>query len=380
MSLLNSFYAWLLALAAYGTIDFNDYTLLETNDKGFSFYLSESDNFIIDESIANHMRAHTVDHGGLESIYGEPFVFGIKSAEGAIIAAIAGVIITGTYQKSAIDSLCSIGSLWVDEAYRHQGLGTFLISQVQNYARQQGCKTMQLDTDEIDHAHDFFQKMGFDDIATIPSPKHLQGHEVYFMRKNIHNNQMSVIDISDKGYEMYQGHPLVDDDLWSLFQSNQLFDFHRVKRTLTDSLASFIWTNESQQYVDFMKENLKKYRKSQGAANSENEFTIFIVSPEGKIIGGAIGEVESFKYFGNWLNILDVAIDEKYRKHSLGRELFKHVDAYAKTKSCRYLELGSGESEAPRFYEKVGFTCEMTLPGSFNPNNDPGNCLRKYLD
>ena len=380
MPLLNSFYAWLLALAAYGTIDFNDYILLETNDKGFSFYLSESDNYVIEETIANHLRAHGAEHGGMEGIYGEPFVFGIKSAKGAIIAAIAGIIITGTYQGSMIDPFCFIGRIWVDEAYRHQKLGTFLIGQVQNYAHQQGCAKIQLDTDEIDQTHNLFQKMGFEDVAIAPSPKNLPGHEYYWMRKNIHNNQMPVINISEKGYEMYQGHPLVDDNLWSLFQSNQLFDFHRVKRTLTDSLTSLVWTNEAQQYIEFMRKNLKKYRISQGAAHSKNEFTIFIVSPDKKIIGGAFGDVESFKNFGNFLKIHDVAIDANYRKHSLGRELFKHVDAYARSKHCKYLELGSGESEAPIFYEKVGFTREVTLPASFNPNNDAGNLLRKYLE
>ena len=89
MPILHSFYAWLLALAVYGTVDFNDYHLLYTNEQGFRFYLDETENFVINESVRNYLRAHTSNYGGFESIYGEPFVFGITLPDGQVVATIA---------------------------------------------------------------------------------------------------------------------------------------------------------------------------------------------------------------------------------------------------------------------------------------------------
>lgn len=386
MPLLNSFYAWLLALAAYGTIDFNDYRLLHTNEKGYSFYFDESgfsstDNYIVRESMGNYLRAHNIMHlQHLADYSHESVVFGIKSKEGVIIAGISGVIMTGTFQGSKITPLCSIRLFWVDEEYRHQGLGNFLMQQIEDYASKQGCETMLLNTDEIYHTHNFFKKRGFSDLVITPSPKHLGGHAEYHMQKNINQSEIVKVELPDNGYKVFIGHPLQADSLFGLFQWNELFNFRHIRRSLIDSITNFIWTDEAQGYVDFIQEKLKIYRKSQGTAHTENEYTIFITSPDKKIIGGAIGEIQSFSNFGNWCYIDDVSIDIDYRQHQLGRELFKQIDDYARSKNCRYLHVETGEWQARGFYEKVGFKVEATFPRSEYNKNQEWYVLRKYLE
>jgi len=60
--------------------------------------------------------------------------------------------------------------------------------------------------------------------------------------------------------------------------------------------------------------------------------------------------------------------------------LFKQIEAYARSKNCRYLELETGEWQARGFYEKVGFTVMTTLPRSDHSWNQEWYILRKQLE
>ncbi len=70
--------------------------------------------------------------------------------------------------------------LWVDEAYRHQGLGAQLLKVAEEEARRRGCHGAQLDTMSF-QALPFYQKQGYslfgqlDDFAA--------GHCRYFLKK-----------------------------------------------------------------------------------------------------------------------------------------------------------------------------------------------------
>ena len=214
----------------------------------------------------------------------------------------------------------------------------------------------------------------------IPSPKKLKGHADYSMEKNLNKDDFLKVELPDKNYEMFIGHPLSADSLFSLFAWNELCNFSKVKRSVVDSITKCIWTDTAQKSVVFIQEKLKNCRKSQDAAHTENEYTIFITSPQGKIIGGTIGEIRSFSNFGNWCYIDSVAINSDYRKRQLGRELFKNIDAYARKKNCRFQQLWTYEWQARGFYEKMGFDVVATYPRSEHQWNQEGYYLRKYLE
>ncbi len=375
MPMLNSFYAWLLALAAYGTVDLNDYTLLETNDKGYSFYLDETDNFIIEETINNHFQPYHQAMLGSITMEQDPFIIGIISAKNEMIAGISGAILSGSRNGIVSDKECYVTNVWVDEAYRHQGLGTVLMQQAQDYAQKHGCKLITVNNiEQTDHAHEFFEKKGFEYFVIIPSPENLKGHAIYAsMGKRLHATDRLINSklpetFTQQGYQLYIGQPFRGVS-WS--------------NILSDMKSRFIktfWSDEAEKYANILDEKLKKYRIAQGTSQSVSKFTIFITTPDKKIIGGAIGEVKAIEGFGNWLEIHDVIIDENYRKHALGRELFKQVDAYAYSKECKFLALWTGEWQARGFYEKVGFTTIATFPRFLHVWNQEGYILRKQLE
>jgi len=374
MPLLNSFYAWLLALLAYGAIDLKDYTLLSTNDKGYSFYLDESESYIIQATIDNHLVGYTQTVLGDSTVDAHQFFIGIQLSDGTMIAGLNGYVCSGESRGIQSEQICYIAALWVDEAYRHQGLGSLLVRQAEDYALQQGCMHIKTEAYQIDHANEFFEKLGFEYTVIIPSPEHLKGHAIYIMTKKLDQNKTQealMINLADKGYKIYKGFPLLEGDLGTVSE---------IKTFVATRLSNLLKIDEAKKYADAIYKKLDDYRKSQGGSSSVNAFTIFIVSPDKQIIGGAFGEIENFPNFGNWMNIHDVSIDADYRKHQLGRELFKQIDVYAQKKNCKFEQLWTGEWQARGFYEKVGFTVVTTIPRSEHTWNQEGYILRKQLE
>ena len=371
MPILNSFYAWLLAILTYGSIDFKDYTLLQTNDKGYSFYLDESESFIIQATIDNHLEAYTRTNLGEHEDFIDPFVIEIQSNDSLIIAGVTGIIIKGNMNGADIDTWCFVQSLWVDEAYRDQGLGSLLMAKVQDYAQHQNCKMIRTEAFEIDQSKLFFEKMGFNCYVTLPHPRN-----VHFMSKSVDgfddNQQNSTIDLSDKGYQIYMGFPL-------FINTCDLCTFSQMRKYFTNSIIHLIWSDEAKKRADAIDQKVSNYRELQGATRNESKFTIFMVSPENKIIGGAFGTIENIPGYGKWCHICDVAIDEEYRKQRLGGQLFSLIDEYAQNKNCKHSELWTGEWQARGFYEKVGYTTIVTMPRSEHAWNQEGYILRKYF-
>lgn len=76
-----------------------------------------------------------------------------------------------------------IDFLWVDESIRGKGYGKELLDSMENFARENHCKLIQLDTFSF-QAPDFYQKHGYEVIGVIeefPTKEHQQ----YFFIKRL---------------------------------------------------------------------------------------------------------------------------------------------------------------------------------------------------
>jgi GNAT superfamily N-acetyltransferase len=71
--------------------------------------------------------------------------------------------------------------LWVDEAHRGRGIGTELLTAVENFARERHCILVHLETLDF-QAKDFYLKQGYSVFGTLEGPP---GHQRYFMKKNL---------------------------------------------------------------------------------------------------------------------------------------------------------------------------------------------------
>ncbi len=65
-------------------------------------------------------------------------------------------------------------------------------------------------------------------------------------------------------------------------------------------------------------------------------------------------------YAGRSVEVDHVIIDDSYRSHGLGKKLFDFISDYAKTKSCKWIELNSYVHNFPshKFFYNQGFVAK----------------------
>lgn len=86
----------------------------------------------------------------------QSFIVCLKNVEEQV----AGGLITTAYHN-----VCTLHIAWVDERYRHQGVGRRLLARLFEYAKGCGCDFVVLDTVLFQGAKDFYLRMGFKVVA-----------------------------------------------------------------------------------------------------------------------------------------------------------------------------------------------------------------------
>lgn len=94
----------------------------------------------------------------------------------------ANVIIGGAAGYIFVNYDCHIDYLVVDEKYRQHGLGSALLTELENYVKAHNCTNIMLETAEF-QAKDFYIKHGYISIATVE--RGFLGRTMYILRKVI---------------------------------------------------------------------------------------------------------------------------------------------------------------------------------------------------
>lgn len=76
-----------------------------------------------------------------------------------------------------------VAALWVDDAWRGQGVGTALLARAEAHATAAGCHSAWLDTFQ---AHDFYAALGYREFGALED--YPPGQTRYFMRKRLDQN------------------------------------------------------------------------------------------------------------------------------------------------------------------------------------------------
>ena len=97
----------------------------------------------------------------------------VVETAGEVVAAAAGYTWGG---------ICEVKTLWVHAQHRRAGLGAALMKQAIEEARSRGCRLMFLTTYDF-QARDFYERLGFECIATIPDKP--LGHVEHIMRRTL---------------------------------------------------------------------------------------------------------------------------------------------------------------------------------------------------
>lgn len=93
-----------------------------------------------------------------------------------------GRIIAGCIAEMYFWKVAYVEILWVDDQHRHQGLGTILLTAVEEAARAEGCTLIHLDTFDF-QARGFYERLGYEVFGTLEDCP--EGHCRYFMKKKL---------------------------------------------------------------------------------------------------------------------------------------------------------------------------------------------------
>ena len=205
------------------------------------------------------------------------FVYKITDEKGSLIG---GCILAVDDRKIA-----SIFDLWVEEAYRRQGIASALIQEAEKKARELGCYFAMVGTFDF-QAKSFYENHGYmvkDTMLGVP-----KGHEHYLMTKRLDRTVIEHDPSNTNGYEIVPGG---EED--AMFLSCRL-------RKHDEAFAP-----REHEYVSIEKK---------------------VTDESGRIIAGLVGGVDGW----NGTDIDVLWVDEPYRRQGIGTRLLCEFEREAK--------------------------------------------------
>ena len=187
----------------------------------------------------------------------------------------------------SVDGLrtASIYDLWVEEAFRRQGMASALLREAEREARKHGCYLAMVGTFDW-QAKSFYDKHGYmlnDTMTGVP-----KGHDHFFMTKRLCCPSADYIPSSHRQYEIKRG-----DEKDAEILSDKLHEY--------DSAIA----PREHEYISLSKK---------------------IVDESGKIIAGFVGGVDGW----NGTDIDALWVEEKYRNQGIGSQLLVELEREVK--------------------------------------------------
>jgi len=93
-----------------------------------------------------------------------------------------------------------------------------------------------------------------------------------------------------------------------------------------------------------------------GDAELAKTVQIYLRGGGGRVLGGVVGH-----FFGGWLNVSLLWVDEGYRNRGYGSSLLRIMEGEAVRNGCRYAHLDTYSFEARPFYERHGYSLFAAL-------------------
>lgn len=103
--------------------------------------------------------------------------------------------------------------------------------------------------------------------------------------------------------------------------------------------------------VRFLREGLYEYNVRATGISDGNFLSLFARAPDGSPVAGIFGWT-----WGGTCYIRYLFVSENMRGQGQGTRLMRAVETEAKSRGCRQIVLETHDFQAPRFYQKLGFT------------------------
>ena len=264
----------------------------------------------------NEIVPHEVDEDEIE------FVLKVENENGETI----GGCIAEAYEYHW--SRMFLDTLWVDERYRHHGIGSMIIREVERIAKEKGCRVVTLGTASY-MARPFYEKHGFAVFTTLKKPN---GYISY-----------SLVKYLDKDTPEYE--------------------------PTDNSGARFKISLGSDDDAEVIENGIKTYSEAYEPEYENVSFYKKIADIDGKLMAGIIADAGK----GSYAFVDAVFVEEPLRLHGLGSYLLKEAEKFAKENDATLVLTNAGDWNVD-FFQKNGYL----LRGELKDVPKGHNCYELY--
>ena len=218
--------------------------------------------------------------------------------------------------------------LWVDEHYRHQGIGSMILREVERIAGEKGCRVVTLGTASY-MARPFYEKHGYTVFTTL---KKTDGYISYSLVKYLDEDTPEYVPTNNSGTRFMISFGSDED-----------------AEVILNGLDAYSEEYEQQcESVDF-------YRK--------------LVDKDGRFLAGVIADVEK----GEIGSVDALFVEEPFRLQGLGTYLLREAEKYAKENGASIVISNAGDWNVDFFVKN-----EYLVRGELKDVPKGHNCYELY--
>ena len=258
--------------------------------------LTKEDAAYIGEKI-NEIVPHEVDADE------EEFVLKVENENGEIVGGCIAQAYEYRWSRMFLDTL------WVDERYRHHGIGSMIIREVERIAREKGCRVVTLGTASY-MARPFYEKHGYTVFTTL---KKANGYISYSLVKYLDRETPEYVPSDNSG-------------------------------------ARFRVSLGSRDDADVIENGIRTYSEAYEPEYESVDFYKKLVDKDGRFIAGVIADVDKDAY--GFVDALFV--EEALRHQGLGTSLLKAVEDFTRENGASMILTNAGDWNVD-FFKKNGY-------------------------
>ena len=233
----------------------------------------------------------------------EEFVLKVENENGEIIGGCIAEVYEYHWSRVLLEEL------WVDERYRHHGIGSMILREVERIAREKGCRVVTLGTASY-MARPFYEKHSYTVFTTLEKPN---GYISYSLVKYLNKDTPDYVPTnnSDTRFKISFGS---DDD----------------SEVIQNGLDAYSEAFEQQS------ERVNFYKK--------------LMDKDGRFTAGVIANVEK----GEIGSVDALFVEEPLRLRGLGTYLLKEAEKFAKEYGASMVVTNAGDWNVD-FFQKNGY-------------------------
>ena len=233
----------------------------------------------------------------------EEFVLKVENEAGEIVGGCIAEAYEYRWSRMFLDTL------WVDERYRHHGIGSMIIREVERIAREKGCRVVTLGTASY-MARPFYEKHGYTVFTTL---KKANGYISYSLVKYLDRDTPEYVPSDNSG-------------------------------------ARFRVSLGSRDDADVIENGIRTYSEAYEPEYESVDFYKKLVDKDGRFIAGVIADVDKDAY--GFVDALFV--EEALRHQGLGTSLLKAVEDFTRENGASMILTNAGDWNVD-FFKKNGY-------------------------